>query len=101
MTAQEAKIVINALLDVDGLELSERSKAQLKEALETVISLAKDTKQGLWIYKEITEQLNGGGSLLKRGYVCSNCNYFIRKKNGLQDYCAGCGSKNTEKKEEV
>ena len=46
---------------------------------------------------ERTEHLDGGGSLLIRGYECSECKGFTRKKTGVKDFCALCGSKNTLK----
>lgn len=96
MLREQAVSVLDTLLDVNTLNISETDKAQVKEALETLKTLARDSKNGLWIYTERTEFLAGGGTLLLRGYECSNCKGFTRKKTGVKDYCNICGSKNVK-----
>ena len=95
MTKEQAIIILGALLDVNSLNTTDKAKAQILEAIETLIALAKDNNTGVWIYKEITEHFEGGGSLTVRGYECSTCKGFTRKKTGVKDYCSLCGSKNT------
>ena len=94
MTKDQAIVIIGALLDIDSLNITDKAKAQILEAIDTLIKLAKDNNTGVWRYKEITEHYDGGGSLLIRGYECSNCKGFTRKKTGIRDYCSLCGSKN-------
>lgn len=97
MNREQAVVVIGALLDVKSLNLTDKATTQITEAIETLIALARDSKNGFWIYKEVTEQLAGGGSLLLRGYECSICKGFTRKKTGVKDFCSLCGSKNVIK----
>lgn len=95
MNREQAVIVLDTLLDVNSLNTTDKAKAQILEAIETLIALAKDNNTGVWRYKEITEHFEGGGSLTVRGYECSTCKGFTRKKTGVKDYCSLCGSKNT------
>lgn len=94
MTITEAKTVVDTLLDINSLNLSNRFKAKLTRALNILKDNSKDTVNGFWIYTEHTEYFDGGGSIVVRGYECSNCRGFTRKKTGIKDYCSFCGSKN-------
>lgn len=49
------------------------------------------TRTAEWIYKEIEEPLFGGGSLTKRGVICSNCGLFRHKRLGKSRFCEDCG----------
>lgn len=57
----------------------------LKQVLET------KPKAATWIYKEYEEVLPFGGSLLKKGYICTHCGFFRRKRLGISAYCEACG----------
>ena len=47
---------------------------------------------GTWIYTEESRYLPGGGELTVRGYKCSNCGYFRRKRHGQSKFCEDCGA---------
>ena len=55
-------------------------------------ALGVKSNQAEWIKKEKTEDLQFGGSLTIRGWVCSNCGFFRRKKHGISKFCEDCGS---------
>ena len=57
----------------------------LRQALKVVPNTVE------WKYKETEEILPFGGSLTKRGWVCSNCGFFRRKKFGISKFCEDCG----------
>ena len=44
-----------------------------------------------WVKTEKTEDLPFGGSLTIRGWTCSNCGFFRRKKHGISKFCEDCG----------
>ncbi len=44
-----------------------------------------------WNYTELHEYLAGGGEIVKRGWECSNCGFFRRKKYGKSRFCECCG----------
>ena len=45
-----------------------------------------------WKKIERTEVLPFGGSLTVRGWICTNCDFFRRKKHGTSKFCEDCGS---------
>lgn len=47
---------------------------------------------GEWKYLETTENLPYGGRLTKRGWVCSYCGFFRRKKSEMSKFCESCGA---------
>ena len=53
-----------------------------------------------WLEANYTEYFNGGGSLLVKGYRCSNCGFFRRKKAGKSEFCEKCGRRMIEKEAE-
>ena len=57
----------------------------LRQALGSIPNSAE------WKYMEIEETLPGGGSLTKKGWVCTNCGFFRRKKLGMSNFCECCG----------
>ena len=57
----------------------------LRQVLGTVHNQAE------WKYTETEETLPFGGSLTKRGWICSNCGFFRRKKSGMSKFCEDCG----------
>ena len=95
MTKEQATVILDTLLDVDSLNITDKAKAQISEAIETLKALARESKNGYWVATEHTEYFEGGGSILVRGYECSECKGFTRKKTGVKEYCSLCGSKNT------
>ena len=58
----------------------------LRQALGTIPDTAE------WKYTETEETLPFGGSLTKRGWICTHCGFFRRKKNGMSKFCEDCGS---------
>lgn len=46
-----------------------------------------------WLPVEKTEVLPFGGELTVRGFVCSNCGFFRRKRFGKSKFCEECGSR--------
>lgn len=46
-----------------------------------------------WLPVEKTEVLPFGGELTVRGFACSNCGFFRRKRFGMSKFCEDCGSK--------
>lgn len=59
----------------------------LKQVLETKPNIAQ------WQYTEKTEELQFGGTLTIRGWTCSHCGFFRRKKRGMSKFCEDCGYK--------
>ncbi len=57
----------------------------------SVLRQVLKTRTAEWIYKEFEEPLSGGGSLTKRGFVCSNCGHFRHKRLGTSKFCEDCG----------
>ena len=57
----------------------------LRQALGVVPNQAE------WMKTEKTEELPFGGSLTVRGWTCSNCGFFRRKKHGISKFCEDCG----------
>lgn len=57
----------------------------LRQALGTVSDSAE------WKKTEKTEDLMYGGSLTIRGWTCTHCGFFRRKKSGMSKYCEECG----------
>ena len=51
-----------------------------------------DKPKGEWVDSNYTEYLNGGGSLLIKGWRCTKCGFFRRKKYGLSKFCEDCGA---------
>ena len=51
------------------------------DAINYAIEKIKGRKTGTWNYTEYSQKFEGGGSLLMRGCVCSECGCFIRKKH--------------------
>lgn len=46
-----------------------------------------------WLPVEKTEVLPFGGELTVRGFSCSNCGFFRRKRFGKSKFCEECGSR--------
>lgn len=46
-----------------------------------------------WLPVEKTEVLPFGGELTVRGFACSNCGFFRRKRFGKSKFCEECGSR--------
>lgn len=46
-----------------------------------------------WLPVEKTEVLPFGGELTVRGFACSNCGLFRRKRFGKSKFCEECGSR--------
>lgn len=46
-----------------------------------------------WLPVEKTEVLPFGGELTVRGFACSNCRFFRRKRFGKSKFCEECGSR--------
>ena len=77
------------------------SAVDMKEAMmmtnQTTVDLSVLTqvlqKRGVWNYTEYEEILPFGGSLLVKGYKCSACGFFRRKRHGMSNYCESCGAK--------
>jgi len=59
----------------------------LRQALGSIPNTAN------WEPIEYTENLSGGGELTVRGYKCSSCGFFRRKRHGMSKYCEDCGAK--------
>lgn len=59
----------------------------LKQALGVVPNVAE------WKKTEKTEELPFGGSLTIRGWTCTHCGFFRRKKSGMSKFCEDCGYK--------
>lgn len=57
----------------------------LRQVLGTIPNAAE------WKQTEIEEVLPFGGSLTKRGWICTHCGFFRRKRNGMSKYCEECG----------
>lgn len=57
----------------------------LRQALGAIPNAAE------WKQTEIEEVLPFGGSLTKRGWICTHCGFFRRKRNGMSKYCEECG----------
>ena len=66
------------------------------DAINYAIEKIKGRKTGTWNYTEYSQKFEGGGSLLMRGWVCSECGCFIRKKHGTTKYCHECGTEMQE-----
>lgn len=57
----------------------------LRQALKVVPNIAE------WKVYEKEEPLPFGGSLTKRGWVCTHCGFFRHKKHGISKFCEDCG----------
>ena len=80
------------------------SAVDMKEAMmmtnQTTVDLSVLTqvlqKRGVWNYTEFEEGLPLGGTLLVRGYKCSACGFFRRKRYGMSNFCEECGARMKE-----
>jgi hypothetical protein len=81
------------------------SAADMKEAMtmtnQTTVDLSilkqvLTPRMGVWNYTEFEEVLPFGGSLLVRGYKCSECGFFRRKRHGMSKFCEDCGARMKE-----
>lgn len=56
-------------------------------------ALGVNLNTAAWKKVEYEEFLTGGGSLTKRGFVCTHCGFFRHKRQGPSKYCEDCGYK--------
>ena len=57
----------------------------------SILRQVLETRTAEWIYTEREDPTPFGGSLTKRGFVCSNCGHFRHKRLGKSKYCEDCG----------
>ena len=50
-------------------------------------------EEGEWLPVEKTEVLPYGGELIIRGFACSKCGFFRRKRFGMSKFCEDCGTR--------
>lgn len=76
-------------------------KTQIKNETDVraLLAMLNPQKTASWIYCEESRFLAGGGELTVRGFKCSHCGFFRRKKNGKSKFCEDCGFKMDEQEE--
>ena len=70
-------------------------KTQIKNEndVRAILELISSQRSAQWIESGNTRNLDGGGVLTVRGFRCSHCGFFRRKKNGMSKFCEDCGFK--------
>ena len=67
------------------------------DSIDMAVESLKMQEPAEWLEANYTSYLNGGGSLLVKGYRCSNCRFFRRKRFGKSEFCENCGRRMIEK----